>query len=434
MTYFYIKSIMGLAILLFSIGIILGNIAFLSIAFVHIIFLAIAFMITQPQEISFERRKNQTRVFVGQIIERNALISVKKGIGLVIIYDSIPKEFRMIEGSNYVLLWKGLRPLNFEIKYKITCDKRGEYHLLSPLYESRHPLNVREVFRDGGHVEGVLTVMPKLLNVRRIRNQRTLSKIPMPPMSAAKTGLPTTDFQELREYSYGDPYTSINWKATARFNSRGAKLPYVNVFEKEGKKVVWLLLDVSVYMAVGTSVRNALDCAADAANALSRFYLERGCSVGLYICTKDGVVKPPDTGKRQYQSILKELIKAKVDPASQPLTVAVEHCGKYFMGVKPLFIIITRLTRESAPYVLRAVKEARKYTRPTKGKHSIIVIDVDPHGLVSREPVEDLASQALQIFTKPEALAIRRLGGLYVRWKTTELDFSELMLRGMRAW
>jgi uncharacterized protein (DUF58 family) len=433
MSYFHARSSVGLALLIFAVGLILGNIVLLSIAFVQIIFMVSSLAIQQPRKISFKRDKTQTNALVGQTIERNISISVEKGIGLVIFNDVIPEEFELVEGSNYKLFWKWIHPLEVKMNYKIRCAKRGEYQLFSPFYESRHPLNMMRVDREVGQVEGTLVVRPRLIDIRRMRSLRTLSAIPIPLGSMAKGGLPTTDFRELREYSYGEPYTSINWKATARFDSRGARLPYVNVFEKEGRKVVWLILDVSSSMSVGTSVRNALDCVVEATNALSHFYLERGCSVGLYICTRKGVIKPPDTGRRQYQVILKELIRARIDYASQPLTTAVERCGKYSAGTNPLFIIMTRITTSSASSIMRAVKEARKYFRPLRGRRHTIVVDVNPYGLVSNRPEERLASQTLQIFTKQEALAVRRLGALLVRWDPTEQNFSNLMLRGLRV-
>lgn len=434
MSYFHGRSTTTFAFFMFAIGLVLGNIVILSIALVQVIFLIISLSIPQPKKISFKRERVETQASIGHIIERNISIYAEKGIGLIIVNDVIPEEFDLIEGSNYKAFLKLLRPLEAKMEYKITCTKRGEYPLLSPLYESRHLLNVRVADKGGGEKEGTFVVRPRPINIRRILSLKTLSTIPLPLGSIAKGGLPTTDFRELREYSYGDPYNFINWKATARLGSRGTtSSPYVNVFEKEGRKVVWLILDVSPSMSLGTSVRSALDYAVEAADALSRFYLERGCSVGLYVCTEDGVIIPPDTGRRQYMIILRELIRAQTGYGSQPITTAIERCGAYSAGANPLFIILTSITKASAPSIVQGIREARKYSKSLRVGHHAIIVDVNPYSLISSDPEGRLASKMLRILTAQEALAIRRLGAMLVRWDPMERSFSELMLKGLRV-
>jgi uncharacterized protein (DUF58 family) len=319
------------------------------------------------------------------------------------------------------------------MSYKMKCTKRGNYLMFTPYYESRHPLNVTNVRRGGGESEGTLTVRPKLLNVRRIRDPRMISNIPLPVGSIAKGGLPTTDFREIREYFYGDPYNSINWKVTARYSSKRLKSLYVNVFEKEGRKVVWIVLDASLSMSIGTNVRNALDCAVEAASALSHFYLERGCSVGLYICTREGIIIPPDVGRKQYQLILKELIKVQPSFSPQSIAAAIKYCSRYSMGTNPLFIIIASLTPILGPSLIQGVKLARKYLRQVKRRYSVIVIDVNPYDLICKRAEEKITSKTLITFTTQEACTIMHSGALFIRWNPMKHEFSKLMLKGMRA-
>jgi uncharacterized protein (DUF58 family) len=433
MLYFHAKGTTSLALFLFVVGIVLGNIVLLTSGFVLIIFIAFALAVQQPTRVSIKRDpRDPTSSFVGQVIERNALVSVESGVGPVIVNDPIPEQFELVEGSNYKMFWKGLHSFEVKMAYRIKCTKRGNYQLFAPSYESRHPLNMRDVSRGGREPEGTLTVRPKLMNIRRMRDPRTMSRIPLPIGSVAKGGLPTTDFRELKEYTPDDPYNSINWKATARFCSRGSRRPYVNVFEKEGRKIVWLILDVSIPMSIGTTVRNALDHAVEAADALSYFYLERGCSVGLYACTKQGVLRPPDTGRRQYRVLLKDLIAIQTTTSPQPLAAAAERCGKYSIGTNPMFIIITCLIPASSPSVVRGVKEALKYMRMARGRYSVIVVDVNPYGLLAKREEERLGSEAMKVLTNQESRAIARSGALIVRWDPAKQDFSRVMLRGMK--
>ena len=71
------------------------------------------------------------------------------------------------------------------------------------------------------------------------------SRIPMPQGALASMGMTTNDFKEIRSYYPGDPFKSINWKATSRNLIRGEIWPVVNEFQKEGKRLsgyFWILL------------------------------------------------------------------------------------------------------------------------------------------------------------------------------------------------
>jgi len=434
MSYFHARGTTGIAVLLFLVGLVLGNIVFLSMGFAILIFLALSLAIQEPSGVVIVRDPaHPTTSYVGQVIERRCSITVYSGIGPVIVHDDIPEQFELVEGSNYRVFWKWLRPLQTQLAYKIRCTKRGIYATFAPRHELRHPMNIRTAKRGGGELDSVLTVKPRLISLRRMRDPRTVSNIPLPIGSVAKGGIPTTDFREIREYLHGDPHSSINWKATARFSSRGTNRPLVNEFEKEGKKMVWLIIDLSTTMSTGTSVADALDYAVEAASALSYFYLERGCSVGLYLCSEQGTMRPPDVGKRQYQVILKELIGLHVSDSPQPLAVAAKKCGRYSIGTNPLFIIITCLTTLSAPSVIRGVKEAGNYVNLSRNKRSVIVVDVVPFGLLSHREEEKLGSEVLKALTGPESRAMWRLGALLVRWDPAERNFSSVMLRGLKA-
>ena len=116
-------------------------------------------------------------------------------------------------------------------------------------------------------------------------------------------GIITTDFREIRDYLPGDPYRSINWKATARRAVQYRdSFPKVNEFEREGKKIVWIFLDKSAEMSLGPMIKNPFEYAIQAAACLARFYLERDCKVGLCIYSARGAEKIvfPDVGGRQY--------------------------------------------------------------------------------------------------------------------------------------
>ena len=78
------------------------------------------------------------------------------------------------------------------------------------------------------------------------------------------------EFDQLKEYLYGDPVRSINWAATAR---RGSATPLMNVYHEEQDFTVMLLVDLSASMDFGSTrltkkTRAAEICASVAYSAL----------------------------------------------------------------------------------------------------------------------------------------------------------------------
>jgi uncharacterized protein (DUF58 family) len=78
------------------------------------------------------------------------------------------------------------------------------------------------------------------------------------------------EFDQIKEYLYGDPVRSINWAATAR---RGSAMPLMNVYHEEQDFTVMLLVDLSASMDFGSTrltkkTRAAEICASVAYSAL----------------------------------------------------------------------------------------------------------------------------------------------------------------------
>ena len=55
------------------------------------------------------------------------------------------------------------------------------------------------------------------------------------------------ELEELRSYSYGDDVRDIDWRVTAR-----KQTPFTRVYAEEKDREVYVLLDLSPYMAFGT--------------------------------------------------------------------------------------------------------------------------------------------------------------------------------------
>ena len=305
-----VYELLGSSAALFLPGMYFGNMILVCMGLVPLFFAFVGLAVPQPRDIEVKRVSGRESAMVGEVVENVVDIEVKGGMGAVVIADELPEEFELVSGSNFKVVWKWLKPKRDRITYSARCTKRGIYDLAGARWESRHPLGLRQT-ESGACAGRMLVVRPRLFDVRKVRSVAAASKIPFPSAAVTKVGPVTMDFRELRQYSRGDPFKFINWKATARTFRRGRFLPVVNDYEREGMKIVWIFLDRSSTMTIGPSVASVFEHAVTAVNGLAYYYLRRGCRVGL--CSYDGgtAVLYPDAGNRQYYRILKEVLRMK---------------------------------------------------------------------------------------------------------------------------
>jgi uncharacterized protein (DUF58 family) len=83
---------------------------------------------------------------------------------------------------------------------------------------------------------------------------------------------------ELRDHAPGDAFKRIAWKASAR---RGRLL--VREMAREGRDVVWLVVDASIELWAGAAGHAPLDGVVEEVGALSVRLLRRGARVGLVV-------------------------------------------------------------------------------------------------------------------------------------------------------
>ena len=265
----------------------LGNLILIILGLAPVIFLAIGVIIEKPRVTSVSRVGKDLKINVDDQIADRITVEVNGGPGVVTTADVLPKTFELKDGTNFKALWKGLAPITIEFGYRAACSKRGKFDLDEISYEVRHPLQITE--NKLGHIESKRTILvqPQPLYVRKVREQKSISQIPMPMDARFRFGIPTTDFREIRNYTPGDSYRMINWKASAKRLSRRPGEFLVNEYEKEGKKVVWIFLDSSVRMALGTTIKNTMEYSIRAALGFTHFYIDRDCRVGFCVYDND---------------------------------------------------------------------------------------------------------------------------------------------------
>lgn len=427
--------LLGLFITLFLVSLLLGNFVLLSASLVPLLVLLLGLtIIEQPSILEVKQGAIKRSLWVGEVLEVSYNLTVKDGMGVITLAQELPLFFQLVDGNNLRTFWKGLGDKSFSFSYKVKCTKRGSYVLPKVNWESRHLFGLRQTLQ-GSLGEAVqLTVKSPILNVRRIRGVRGIASSPYPVIDIAKIGVPTTDFREIRSYVYGDPVTVINWKATARLARRGIVWPLVNEYETEGKKTVWIFLDDSSSLEIGTSIENVFEYSVEAANAVAFYFLNLGYRVGMYIYNDGNRLFYPDVGKKQFHRLSRELTDLKTSKGAEELPQAVEKCRKYILNYKPLCVIITRLDGESGASLIAGVRKIRALQGRSRRQLPVMVIGVAGYDVISSETeLEENTLILLRWKTHPTVHTLRRLGASVAQWNPKKESLGTMLLKQVRT-
>ncbi|MBW3635355.1 MAG: DUF58 domain-containing protein [Armatimonadetes bacterium] len=232
-----------------------------------------------------------------------------------------------------------------ETRYQVSPSRRGDFRFgaLHARYATILGLWFRQFQIDPPNAEA--RVYPDISAVRRFELALREGKMRDIGLHLLRLRGRGTEFESLREYSTGDEYKSINWKASAR---RG-KLISTN-YEIERDQTIVICLDCGRMMtslavsrdekreaseddgildsrlAPSETPLSKLDCAINATVLLSHVAASMGDSVGLLLFS-DGVLKwlPPRKGKIQTGAIIEALYGAQPALVEADYQVAYEH-------------------------------------------------------------------------------------------------------------
>lgn len=417
---------LSLSILLIALGVFLRSPLIIYTSLVPLFFIIIGVVLSQPQTVTITQKEMKSSCYVGEIIEVASEISIDSGCGFLVVREQIPEHFEIVEGNNLKVIWKTPASKKETLTFKIRCTKRGIYSFGKIDWEFRHVLGLRQTLTGQINQERTLHVQLRAIPIRRIRNTKTLSKLPLPLGALNKAGIQTTDFKEIREYTTGDSFKSINWKITSRMSNKDYMQPYVNEFEKEGKKFVWIFIDGSHSMASqGTVINNAFENAITAANDLSQYYLERDCFVGVYMYNKKHQLIYPDIGRKQRFKISRGLLTMEM-AQDEPLKESIQRCRSYLIGNAPLSIIVTALSEGKVENLIEGIKELRKYNK--RHLNTVAVINVKSYAFVASDEQKQLSAKILQCKDYPIVNRLREVGVSVVDWNPVEQPLTHVLL------
>lgn len=420
----------------FIFGLLLANPPMLLISLIPMLVYLIGLSIAVPK-VEANRIGIKDFVFIGEDLQVQVKGIIKGGVGIVTIYDRLPECFKLISGTNYKVLWKGVKDKEFSFKYKVRCPKRGTYHFGEAHWETRHFLGLKEVIYGSFDEKKELIVRSKIGYLRRIRTPPNVASMLYPKESVSKLGAISTDFKSIREYTQGDPFKFINWKATARFMARGKNNPLMNEYEREGKRAIWVFLDAHPSLQVGTTIENAFEYCVEAANGVTYYFLDKGFRLGMYIYNMRKNFYP-DTGKKQYLKIARELIKLQPPTfhsrgVNETLAKAVEKTRTHLVNLAPFVIIITHVTSERIGELLYGIKKILSYYRRLKKASNVMVINVLPYDLIPKSSdLERSATRMLLVTNKALCRHLQRAGVIVLNWNPRTENFGTKLMKYVR--
>jgi uncharacterized protein (DUF58 family) len=220
------------------------------------------------------------------------------------LYDKIPRDSRIISGSNRVIL-KLKANEKKELEYTLRCEKIGDYVIGPVLARSSDLMDTYE--EDSSHpVYSRFSVIPYLEDIKKVKISPKRTRLWLGNILSRRIGL-GNEFYSLGEYHSGDDMRRINWKASSRYD----KL-FVNDFEAEKSGDVIIMLDARQDgFKSPDSPRNILYYEIKAALSIAARTLQERNRVGLVVQRDVMDWLYLGSGRTHFYKILHTLLSTK---------------------------------------------------------------------------------------------------------------------------
>ena len=143
------------------------------------------------------------------------------------------------------------------------------------------------------------------------------------------------EFEEVREYQFGDDIRTIDWNVTARTGR-----PHIKKFVEERELTVMIMVDASRSCQFASVNELKSKLAAEIAAVLAISAIRNNDKVGLMIFT-DQVEKfiPPRKGMRHVLRVIREALYFKPEHTLTNLKTALDHVSRILRRKAVVFVI-----------------------------------------------------------------------------------------------
>lgn len=149
-----------------------------------------------------------------------------------------------------------------------------------------------------------------------------------------------SSFNSIRRYEIGDDIKNINWQATARFRET-----FVNTYNEDKVKTVWIVIDISGSSAMGTICKTKIDLELEIAITIAYSAIKQNDSVGV-IFFSDTIQRlvMPINGMNGFWQIAKAMIESKPCNGHTDIKSSLDFLMKNSVSGNLIFIISDFLT------------------------------------------------------------------------------------------
>lgn len=197
--------------------------------------------------------------------------------------------------------------------HKIQCIKRGYYALNSVALTCGELFGMDEVSKEMS-IDASLMVYPKLVPIK---------EIPIPSHNwqgdiSVRRWIIDDPFltSGIREYTYGDSFNQINWKATAK---TGQLQVNKRDYTAQPRIIIYLNMDISEEMWDAVTDTDLIERGISYAASLASYYISQGIETGFGCngytieCKNEPVRIWPKNGNDQVMVILEAMAKLIID-------------------------------------------------------------------------------------------------------------------------
>jgi uncharacterized protein (DUF58 family) len=275
------------------------------------------------------------------------------------IHDELPVQFQRRDFAEQARL----APMHtLDIGYELTPLSRGVYQFGRTNIFGRTRLGIVERRLVEAAPQEV-AVYPSVIQMKRYE-LRAMQHI------AHETGIKkmrrighSYEFEQIKNYTEGDDYRSINWKASSRRNSL-----MINQYEDERSQQVYCVVDKSRTMRMPFSGLSLMDYAINTTLAISNIILKKQDKAGLMSFSDTiGSTLKAERDTSQLQRIIETLYREKERVGEANFELLYEAVRR-LISVRSLLILFTNF--ESSYALDRALPTLRRIN----GQHLLVVV------------------------------------------------------------
>lgn len=257
------------------------------------------------KSIHIELERNLPKLMsLGNVNTIRTVIINKSNVDLnVAVFQQLPFQFQNRESDVKVELNKNQTKT---ILNELRPVVRGEYEFGNTLLYIKSKFSIFErKIEINNH--SMVPVYPSIMDVKKFELQAMRNTSQSFGMKQIRRLGQSHEFEQISDYSLGDDFQSINWKATSRSNRL-----MVNKFTDEKAQPVYCFIDKSRYMKMPFKGLSLLDYAINTSLIIANTALKRDDKAGLMTFSdKMETFIKADRRKTQFGKILHSLYKEK---------------------------------------------------------------------------------------------------------------------------